>query len=422
MAERLLMIGVGRAGMRYVEAANRLGHDVHVVELAERRAGYDPHCAGFTEAPGLLDEQWVEGALRAWHTHGPFDAVLGFNDPQAMAAALVAERYGLPGAGLEATATSRNKGLQRAVLAAQGEVAQPAFVVTEDPAVVAAWTLEHGSLVVKPLDRFGSAGVVQVTSAEQADAAVQGRVVAEQQITGMTEYSWEAVLVDGEAVCDNVTRKRTTGAPQFVEVAHVVGPELDPVVAAHIRRTCRLAAKTFGVRTSIVHVELFASADEAVFVEFATRAPGDAIMEMLQLAYGYDWHEVAIEAAFGRRHPAGAATPRAAAGSYLAPTPGGRVVAVDGVEEARAHSGVVFLDVHTMVGDVLPPTTWSLERTLTAVVRGNDIADVEETISWLERTVVVRTDTSHDRWAGPPTAPPPKSSGLGQVRRTGRSR
>ena len=58
-----------------------------------------------------------------------------------LAAALVADRLGLPGPGLAAAVVSRNKALQRGVFAAAG-VAQPEYVVTDDLTTVADWAAE----------------------------------------------------------------------------------------------------------------------------------------------------------------------------------------------------------------------------------------------------------------------------------------
>jgi len=52
-------------------------------------------------------------AARAWHAEECFDGVLSFSESAVVAVAAVAEALGLPGVGVEAARTSRNKLLMR---------------------------------------------------------------------------------------------------------------------------------------------------------------------------------------------------------------------------------------------------------------------------------------------------------------------
>lgn len=394
MPRTLALIGVGMAGMGYVEAAHRLGYDLHIVELAERRSYYEPHCVGYTPSPGQLDEQWVEGAFRAWFERGPFDAVLGFNDPQALAAALLAERYGLEGPGLAAALVCRNKGLQRGLLAADGVVSQPDFVVCDgvEPIRDRLRTDTARSLVVKPLGAFGSRGVRQIADGDDLTAiGPLDRVIVEEEIRDLAEYSWEAILFGGEVVCSNITRKVTTGPPEFVEVAHFVGDEIDDDTRAQIQAACARAAQVIGIRSGIAHVEVYADAHRSVIVEAAARVPGDAIMQLLEAAYEFDWHELVVQATLGVRPEPPRREPTRCAGSYWVPTPGGTVAEISGLDAVSSHPGVTSAQVSVEVGDDVPPTSWSLERVGSVVFTADDPSRLHELHDWVQRTLHVAT-------------------------------
>ena len=71
------------------------------------------------------DEAWIAAAAAALREDGPVIGVIPFSEPHVRPAALLAEELGLPGPGLRAAWTSRNKYLQRELFARQGLARRP---------------------------------------------------------------------------------------------------------------------------------------------------------------------------------------------------------------------------------------------------------------------------------------------------------
>src|SRR4051812_9928027 len=194
----LLLVGVGRMGRPYLLAAQRLGVSVHAVEVPERTE----RAAGareITHSPGELDENWAAAAWRA-AAGGATSGVLAFSEPHVLAAALVADEFGLPGPSLRASVLSRDKALQRGRFAARG-LLQPGYLLTPSLAEAAEWASARLPVVIKPLSSGGSAGVELLGDAEDLAGALtrrgeEGPLLVEEAVSG-PEYSWEALVADG---------------------------------------------------------------------------------------------------------------------------------------------------------------------------------------------------------------------------------
>ena len=93
----------------------------------------------------------------------------------------------------------------------------------------------------------------------------------------------------------NFTANKTACAPYFVEVAHRCGHRFTDV---ELRRKADAlvdgVVHALGMRTGIVHLEFRVDAHGPVVMEVAVRTPGDYIMELLRMTYGFDPYSVAI--------------------------------------------------------------------------------------------------------------------------------
>lgn len=394
MTRTLLMVGVGMAGMAYVEAALRLGVDVHGVEILDRKEGYEGHLAGFTPSRGLVEELWVEGALRA-AADGPVDGVLAFTDWQVVAAAVVQEQLGVPGPSLRAAVASRNKGLQRSVFAAAG-IPQPEFTVVEDIADGREWMLDNLSVVVKPLGLAGGAGVEGVADRDQVDIVISrrsgtGRVIIERQLHG-PEYVWDGVVQDGQVIASVISTTETSGPPWFVELGHhVPAPWLDDRTRGSIEAIARAAIDAVGMRTGPFHVEVSVDGGEASLIEVGVCLPGGGIPALLNAIAERDWHELIVRAALGEQLTPGLGPTRRGA-SYLPVLRAGRVREVVGLDQIRRDPGVVHADIRVRPGDVVPDSTSSMEQAGEFLVVADDQDAVEAGLATIVKTLDIVTD------------------------------
>lgn len=392
----LLLVGVGIMGRPYVTAARRLGLRVRAVEADD----WAPNIADLVDAVepsqgryGSLDELWAETVHAAVRADRPA-GILGFTESHVLGAAMAQDRFGLPGPSLQAAVISRNKALQRGRFRAHG-IGQPEYRLTNDLSASAEWAGARLPVVVKPLSSAGSEGVELVPDAAAFDRAASRRaserpLLVESALEG-PEYSWEALVREGEVWFSNLTAKTTTGPPHFIELAHRVAAPLAEPEAALVADTARGVLSAIGMRTGIVHLEFRMTSSGPAVMEVAVRTPGDYIMELCSLAYGIDWHEMVVRLATDAELPPPPQGPVRYAASVFVVSDPGLVVAVDGLDTVRSHPAVVDAAAKVSVGDTVGRTYSSLQRTGYAVLCADSPAELEEAIEFTRRTLLIKT-------------------------------
>jgi biotin carboxylase len=358
----LLLVGVGRMGRPYLDAARRLGLRVRAVEAAARVDAVAARLDSVRACHGHSDEHWVAAAQSAAVAHPP-DGVVAFSEPQVLAAALLQETGALPGPSLHAAVLSRNKALQRAVFASH-DVRQPEHLVSTDLAADAAWATARLPVVVKPLTGSGSEGVE---------------------------------VVDGSVWFSNVTEKETTGPPYFVEVSHRAGVQLAAGVADQVDELAAGVLAGLRMRTGMVHLEFRLTGLGPSLMEVAVRTPGDFIMDLLCLTYDLDWFELAVRAAMSMPLPTPPSGPVRFAASYLPSVPPGTVALVEGWSEVCAHPCVVDAALLVSEGDVVAPLRSSSQRVGHVLLVADSRADVEAALEEVRTMLTIRVGETSTR-------------------------
>jgi hypothetical protein len=146
------------------------------------------------------------------------------------------------------------------------------------------------------------------------------------------------------------------------------------------------AVAALRVRTGLLHLVFRLAESGSTVMEVDVRTLGDYILD---LAYGINWLELTLPLALGLPLPK---PPRApvpyAASWFLAPEPG-RVTAVTGLAEARAHPSVVSADVRVRIGDVLSPVHSSAQRVGSVVVTAPTRAELDDVLRFIRHTLRV---------------------------------
>lgn len=312
--------------------------------------------------PGKADE--------FYHRYSDLDpaAVIPFTEYATPFAARLAERFGLPGAGLGAAQILRDKELLRRVSRAAG-IANPDFAAVTGPDQVLAFLRDgDGPIVLKPANRQASVGTQVIHDAAEVapawascvdqdegiyvpDRPMELRMLAERFVEG-TEYSVEMLVRDGEVLFVNVTGKLLFPGPRPVELAHVVPADVTPEVAALLAEQTRRVVHAVRFGDGIVHCEWILADGIPYLVECAGRFAGDGIIELIQRAYPIELNRAYFAVMKGEPLPV--ELPRrartAAAVRFLTIEPG-VVETVHGVDDARAADGVFQCDVSISPGD-----------------------------------------------------------------------
>lgn len=145
------------------------------------------------------------------------------------------------------------------------------------------------------------------------------------------------------------------------------------------------------MRTGIVHLEFRMTSSGPSVMEVAVRTPGDYIMELCSLAYGMDWFELVLRLVVGDELPPPPEGPVKFSASLFVVSDPGEVIAVDGLDEVRAHPAVVDVAAKVKAGDTVQRTSSSLQRTGYAVLAADSRKELEEAIEFVRRTLSIKT-------------------------------
>ncbi|MEV0001811.1 GNAT family N-acetyltransferase [Micromonospora sp. NPDC050980] len=358
--------------------------------------------AALREAP-IQDEEAARAAMAGLDLPDDVSVVFPGQEYGVVAAAELAHRLGLPGAGPAAARILRDKILLRDA-AQQAGLAQPAWTEVTSEADVRAFG--RPSYVLKPANLQASVGVQLLTADDDVAAAWQRtigadepamraprrfrpRYLVESRLDG-PEMSVEALVHEGEVVFANLTAKSVAGGRHPIELGHVLPAAVAPGLADRLLDDLRTFVKAIGFGSGTLHSEWILVGGVPHLVECAGRLPGDELIPLLDLAYGGNIVADLVTVLSGQvpSRPAGAA--RAACVRFLTAEPG-VVVGVHGVDEAAAMPGVVGVRITRAPGDRIDPLVSSWDRAGRVIATGPTADAAEAAAEAAARAVTVAT-------------------------------
>jgi biotin carboxylase len=300
---------------------------------------------------------------------GTPDAVLAVDDSGIELAALLAERFGLPGNSSHAVRRVRDKLSFRRLLR-EADFPHPVFhhlPSSEDPRTLV--PLLTFPVVVKARRLSGSRGVIRADDAEALVRAVswvraiQSRadrdacelgLVIENFIAGR-EYALEGMLVSGQlrtlALFD---KPDPLDGPYFEETLYVTPSRLPEEIQDRIRedvaRICRYAGLTDGP----VHAEMRVNDQGVWLLEVAPRSIGGLCGRVLTHLLGMSIEELILRQAVGEPLPI--ADNGGAAGVMMIPIPRrGIYHGLEGLAAAQSVPGVTGVSITAESGQIIAP-------------------------------------------------------------------
>jgi biotin carboxylase len=295
----------------------------------------------------------------------PIDGVVAADDAGVVAAAIAGQKLGVRANDPDAAAATRDKGLQRALLAA-AEVPQPAFALvppSDDGSGAAA--LVGYPLVVKPLDRSAGQGVVRVDHPARLASAL-GRV---RSITGESEtllveefmagheVALEGLVREGElTVLALYDKPGAVEGPFFPETILVTPSTLPEEAQVECSRVAAAALTAIGIDHGPVHVEMKADGQRVRVIEVAARSIGGLCSRSLNFGLlGTTLETLILRNAIGLEKPELRREP-AASGVLMIPIPRpGRFISVEGLDRVRSLEHITAIDITTTPGSPLQP-------------------------------------------------------------------
>jgi biotin carboxylase len=363
----LLLPTTGYRNADFLAAAEKLG--VQIVAAANYchqlapEWGFGPIKALHFDQP----EQAADTVLRELEARP--DAVLAVDDSGLELAALLSERWGLPGNPGPAVGRSRDKLAFRRLLHERG-FACPGFHHLPTgahaselaprltfPVVVKARRLSASRGVIRADDpealERAVAWVRAIQSRADRDAAALGLVV-EQFIPG-SEYALEGMLQEGRlATLALFDKPDPLDGPYFEETIYVTPSRLPAALQDRIRDEVARACLCAGLRTGPIHAEVRVNDAGVWILEIGARSIGGLCGRALTHFLGMSLEELILRHALG--DPAPAAGGRGAAGIMMIPIPRrGIYQGIEGLEEARAVPAIEAIAITAEPGQIVAP-------------------------------------------------------------------
>jgi biotin carboxylase len=275
----VFLLGGGLMQLPAIEAAGELGFIRHL-------ADGNPDCRGRDRVERFhhVDLRDIDGLLATAQRIPGLTGVFTAGTDFSRSVAYVAESLGLPGISYNVAMKATDKGLMREALRAAG-VPIPRFVVCED----AHEENDPGfppPYVVKPIDNMGARGVVRVQNLLNLPKAVEDarclsssrRVIVEELIDG-TEYSIDALVVDGEVTITGIGERHIFFPPFFVELGHTIPAPLSYEAEAALTDGFTKAIHAIGITNGAAKGDVFLTRTSdgeygAVIGEIAARLSG----------------------------------------------------------------------------------------------------------------------------------------------------
>ena len=337
--KRLLLLGASISQIPFIKKAQSLGCFVGVVD-------YNPKASAIEFADSYYECSLtdVEGVDRIAAEFRPDGITCGASDVGVMTAAILCEKYGLPGLDRETAVRVKDKGVMIEAFRKSG-VAHPKYQVIESPDAPVALPFP---VITKPVDKSGSRGINVARNAGELREALADsfacsdckQVIVEEYMDG-PEVSVELLVQNGTPYVIQVTDKLTTGEPKFIEIGHSQPSQLPPDRVAAIRQLAHDAAKAVGMQNGCCHAEIKLTSGGPKMVEIAGRLGADFITTvLLPISTGVNLSEYEILRAIGTPKP------------YEPVTVPGRGVAVRFIESVPGtiESVEVRYDAESMVG------------------------------------------------------------------------
>ncbi len=354
----------------------------------------DPAAPGFEYADrraivSTEDEESLDRLARAEEVDGVISP--GSDWPVAIAAR-VAEHIGVPHPiDPETAARCVSKLRQRDCFAEKG-VPQPRFAVCASLDEAAPAAREIGfPCVVKAPDRQGQRGLSLLEDPGGLEHAVETALqvsrnqlcLIEELIPGR-EVTVNAFSVDGRFHPLTVTDRLTAEPPAFgVALAHV----WPSAGAADAAEAARSAAEALGVENGPTYTQIVHGADGPRVVELAARVGGGHDAELCTAAVHVDLNALALAVALGERVEPAEPDGRGGACVRFLVAPEGRLVAVNGLDDARRVDGVLEVRAYRRPGWVFGPLRRGADRAGFVLATGRSAAGALETADRAARLV-----------------------------------
>lgn len=299
--KKIAIIGASYLQQPLIERAKQMGLETHVFawksgDIGEKTADYF-YPISIVEKEAILDK------CRQIRIDGICSIA---SDLAAITVNYVAHAMQLIGNSPECTRVSTNKHDMRECFRRHNDPS-PKSILVESADQLQEIELAY-PIIVKPVDRSGSRGITKLYDKEGLKEAIEAAkeqgfekcALVEEFATGQ-EYSVEYISWKGKHIFLAMTKKYTTGAPHFVETAHLEPALVEDIELKKVKQIVEHALDSLGIEYGASHSELKISGEGNIqLIEIGARMGGDLIgSSLVQLSTGVDFVENVIRVSLG---------------------------------------------------------------------------------------------------------------------------
>lgn len=308
----------------------------------------------------------------------------------------------LNGVTREAAVRATNKHLMREAFEAYGAPSPKSYCADNVEEGYRLFQCIGGKGILKPSRNSGSRGIAEIEPglSFEAFAALFERskeesrdasVMIEQFVEG-PEFSVEIIVWNGQVNVLQVTDKKTTEAPYFVELGHSQPSTFADSIVEKVKQAAVAGVKALRVNNCACHAEVKVQDGRSYIMEIGARLGGDFIStELTHLSTGIDMVAAAIDVALGiEPNLEPVAEPKGVAIRYFTPKPG-VVRAIEGVE--LLHRPEVYdAEIYVKPGDRVKEVKSSLDRSGHVIVTAATAREAVEKAEQLIDKVKIVTE------------------------------
>ncbi|VAX27693.1 L-lactate dehydrogenase [hydrothermal vent metagenome] len=387
--KHLLIIGGGAFQLPAIKTAKAMGLKVAVTDYNPSALGM--RLADFPIVVSTRNINLTVNTIREFHQTCPLDGVMTVGTDASQTVAAVADALDLPGIPFEVAERATDKIKMRYCLR-KHKVPIPDFRPV--------WSLAEAEialkemplpLVIKPCDNMGARGVKKILKVEDLNSAFQeakqasisGKLILEEFMPG-PELSLDALVFDGRIEITGIADRHIEREPYFVEVGHTLPSNLPKAQQDKVMDVFRQAIRALGIDHGAAKGDIKLTSEGPKIVEIAARLSGGWMSaHTYPLSSGVNLMKAAIQVALGETptdlQPK---TALVSAERSLIPSPG-KILSINGVEEARKIKGVKEIILMKEAGDRVDAITSNLGKagyvitvgnTREEAIRSNDLA------------------------------------------------
>ncbi|MDZ7761298.1 MAG: ATP-grasp domain-containing protein [Desulfovermiculus sp.] len=230
--------------------------------------------------------------------------------------------------------------------------------VSDWPDAVQAITKLGLPAIIKAPDSSGSRGIFIIDELSDLQEAYTqsmqisrcGYVLIEEYISG-EEFGAQAIVMDGEIALLILHNDTVTAPPVRVPVGHSVPFSMDRCIEQQAAEVCQKGVQAIAIDQGVCNIDLLYDGQQVFMLEIGARIGATGIPEIIDLTYGLDLYEIALDLCLGEIPDLNMQPQTAAANQIIQAPQNGILRHIHTPPDAYQAPGVVSIHFDTRPGE-----------------------------------------------------------------------